>query len=78
MHAYWPVTGSAAGDVVTLAGVVTEVNNPVYVGSPIEIVGNASTGMVTLRFGPLPGGRFAGHTIVAEGPGQVSIKTAGD
>ena len=78
VHAYWPVTGSAAGDVVTLAGVVTEVNNPVYVGSPIEIVGNAATGMVTLRFGPLAGGRFAGHTIVAEGPGQVSIKTAGD
>ena len=77
VHAYWPVTGSAGGNVVTLAGVVTEVNNPDYVGSPIQIVGDVSTGMVTLRFGPLAGGRFAGHTIVAEGPGQVSVRTAG-
>ena len=76
VHAYWPVTGFVDGDVVTLRGVVTEVNNPDYLGSPIEIVGDASTGMVTLRFGPLAGGRFAGHTIVTEGPGQVSIKTS--
>ncbi len=75
VHSYYPATGSVAGNVVTLAGVVDECNEEVLVGSPVQIVGDASSGAITLTFGPLAGGHFAGHTIAAQGAGQVTIKT---
>ena len=43
------------GDVVTLAGVVTETTNSDYVGSPIQIVGDTSTAIVILKWQLTPG-----------------------
>jgi hypothetical protein len=74
-HNYWPAAGSIVGDLVTLSGVVTESNNPNLVGSPVEIQAAASTGTMTLTFGPLAGPPYAGRTIIAHGMGSVSIKT---
>lgn len=73
--AEWSVTGGfISGDVVTLSGVVTAINNPVYLGSLGTVVGNVSTGAITFSFGPLAGGRFAGQTIVGQGVGNVRIR----
>lgn len=73
--AEWSVTGGfISGDVVTLSGVVTAINNPALLGSLGTVVGNASTGAITFSFGPLAGGRFAGQTIVGEGFGNVKIR----
>jgi hypothetical protein len=74
-HQYWPATGSIDGNVVTLAGVVTDSNNPDLIGSPELVVADSSTGSITLTLGPLAGGRFAGATIVAAGVGRVRITT---
>jgi hypothetical protein len=72
--ANWSATGSISGDIVTLSGVVTSINNPDYAGSPGAVVANAATGAITFYFGPLTGGRFVGQTIVGEGFGMVRIR----
>ena len=72
-HNYWPATGSTDGTTATLSGTVTESNVPFLIGSPVEVVGNASTDAITLNFGPLAGGPFAGQTVVFTGTGKVSI-----
>jgi hypothetical protein len=77
-HNYWPAVGSIDGDVVTLGGVVEDSNAADLIGSPVEIEANSSTGAMTLTFGPLAGGPFAGQTIVADGVGTVKIKTGDD
>jgi hypothetical protein len=76
-HNYWPAKGSIDGNVVTLAGVVSDGNTAFLIGSPVEVVADASTGSMTLTFGPLAGGPFAGQTIVATGTGRVKITTSG-
>ena len=73
--ANWSVTsGSISGDIVTLSGVTFDINNPVYIGSPATVVGNASTGAITFSFGPLTGGPFVGQMIVGTGFGMVRIR----
>ena len=37
-HAYWEVTGGVDGNILTLAGTVQDTNNPVYLGSPIQVI----------------------------------------
>jgi hypothetical protein len=73
VHAYWDVTGAIVGNVMTLVGTVQEVNNPVYLGSPIQVTADLDSEFITFAFGPLTGGRFAGHTIVTQGPGRIQI-----
>jgi hypothetical protein len=73
-HNYWPATGSIDGNVVTLAGVVADSNAAFLIGSPVEIQADSSSGAMTLTFGPLAGGPFAGATIVADGAGRVKIR----
>jgi hypothetical protein len=73
--ANWSITsGSISGDIVTLSGVTFDINNPDYVGSLGNVVGNASTGAITFSFGPLAGGPFVGQTIVGTGFGMVRIR----
>ena len=72
-HNHWSVTGSVSGDVVTLAGVTTDSNESFLIGSPVNLVGDASSGSITLAFGPIAGGQFAGQTIVGTGVGTVTI-----
>jgi hypothetical protein len=72
---YWPATGSVDGNIIALAGVVAGSNASFLVGSPMELEADSSTGAMTLTFGPLAGGPFAGQTIVAQGVGSVSIRT---
>jgi hypothetical protein len=75
VEAEWSVTGGfISGDVVTLSGVITAINNPALLGSLGTVVGNASTGAITFYLGPLAGGPFAGQTIVGEGVGNVKIR----
>jgi hypothetical protein len=75
-HSYWPATGSIAGSLVTLGGVVADSNAPLLIGSPVKLEADSSTGAMTLTFGPLAGGPFAGQTIVADGFGSVKVKTS--
>ena len=72
-HNYWPATGSMDGTTVTLAGTVTESNVPFLIGSPVVVVADASTEAITLSFGPLAGGPFAGQTLLFTGVGKVII-----
>lgn len=74
-HNYWPATGSTDGTTATLSGAVTESNVAFLIGSPVEVVANATTEVITLTFGPLTGGPFAGRTLLFTGSGQVSIAT---
>ena len=71
-HSYWPVTGVMDGVTVTLAGAVSDSNGPL-VGSPVLISADVLTEAITMHFGPLTGGRFAGQTLLFEGLGKVSI-----
>lgn len=73
-HNYWLASGSIDGNVVTLAGVVADSNRAFLIGSPVEIQADSATGAMTLTFGPLAGGPFAGATIVADGVGRVKIR----
>jgi hypothetical protein len=73
VHAYWGVTGAIAGNVLTLVGTVQDVNFPIYLGSPIKVTADLDSELITFAFGPLTGGRFAGHTIVTQGPGRIQI-----
>ena len=72
-HNYWPATGSTDGNMATLSGAVAESNVPFLIGSPVLVVANASTQAITLFFGPLAGGPFAGQTLVFAGAGKVTI-----
>jgi hypothetical protein len=75
-HNYWRASGYVDGNVVTLAGVVAESNNPLLVGVPVKLTGDSSTGAIDLEFGPLPeGAPYNGGTIFAEGFGRVKINT---
>jgi hypothetical protein len=75
VEAEWSVIGGfISGDVVTLSGVITAINNPALLGSLGTVVGNASTDAITFYLGPLAGGPFAGQTIVGEGSGNVKIR----
>jgi hypothetical protein len=75
IDAKWSVTGGfISGDVVTLSGVITEINNPALLGSLGTVAGDASAGAITFYLGPLAGGPFAGQTIVGEGFGKVKIR----
>lgn len=73
LRAYWDVSGEIAGNFLILRGAVREANDPVYVGSPIEVRADLAGEVVTFTFGPLSGGRFAGHTIVTQGAGKIKI-----
>jgi len=73
-HAYWDVTGSIDGNILTLVGTVQDTNNPVYLGSPIQVIADLDSEFVTFAFGPLTGGPFEGHTIVTQGAGRIQIK----
>jgi hypothetical protein len=75
-HGYWPATGSITGNLVTLSGVVADSNIPSFIGSPVELEANSSTGAITVALGPLAGGPFVGQTIVTDGFGSVKIKTS--
>ena len=59
---------------MTLTGVTTDSNNSELIGSPVNLVGDASSGSITLAFGPLTAGHFAGQTIVGTGVGTVKTK----
>jgi hypothetical protein len=73
-HNYWPCTGSTDGSSVVLSGVVTDANfNGILIGSPVAVQADASTGAITLVFGPLTGGPYVGQTLVFSGTGQVKI-----
>jgi hypothetical protein len=72
-HSYWPVTGVTDGVTVTLTGAVSDSNGPL-IGSPVSISADVSTEAITMHFGPLTGGRFAGQTLLFEGLGKVSIR----
>jgi hypothetical protein len=74
-HSYWPAAGSTDGVTATLTGNVTESNVAFLLGSPVTVVGNASSGAITMNFGPLTGGPFAGQTLVFTGSGTVNIET---
>jgi hypothetical protein len=75
VKAKWSITGGfISGDVVTLSGVITEINNPALLGSLGTVSANASTGAITFDLGPLAGGPFAGQTILGEGFGNVKIR----
>lgn len=73
-HGYGPVTGSRAGDVVTLSGVLTE-SNIGLVGTPVALEADSSSGAITVTLGPFTAGPFVGQTIVVDGVGRVKIKT---
>lgn len=72
-HNYWPATGFTDGTSVTLSGAVTDSNVPFLLGSPVEVTADASTDAVTLSFGPLTGGPFAGQVLVFSGSGRITI-----
>jgi hypothetical protein len=74
-HNYWPATGSTNGISITLSGAVTETNVAFLMASPVLVAADASTQVITLYFGPLSGGPFAGHTMVLTGTGKVTITT---
>jgi hypothetical protein len=74
LRAYWDVSGEIAGNFLTLSGTVLEASDPVFVGSPIEITADIAGQAVTFAFGPLTGGRFAGHTIVTHGAAKIDIR----
>ena len=46
----FPLTGSLSGSVVTLSGTVSFSSNPAFVGAPVSITANASTGAITFNF----------------------------
>lgn len=73
-HGYATVTGSQVGDVVTLAGALTE-SNIGLVGTPVALEANSLSGAITVRLGPFTSGGFVGQTIVVDGVGSVKIKT---
>lgn len=73
-HHYWNAAGATDGTSATLTGIVTESTGP-FLGSPVQVVGNASTGAVSLTFGPLVGGPFAGQTLFFTGTGRVTVGT---
>lgn len=73
-HAYWDVTGSIDENVLTLVGTVQDTNNPLYLGSAIQVIADLDSEFVTFAFGPLTGGPFEGHTIVTQGFGRIQIK----
>ena len=74
-HNYWPASGSISGNIVTLSGVVDDSNAPYLIGSPVQVVGDASTDAITLTFGPLAGGPFRGQTLTFTGSGKVTVRT---
>lgn len=73
-HGYWPATGSIVGNLVTLSGVLTE-SNIGWVGTPVELDANGSTGAITVTIGPISAGPWIGQTVVLDGFGSVKIKT---
>jgi hypothetical protein len=73
-HSYWPATGAISGTSVTIHGTVTESNLPVLINSPVEIAADSATDQITMYFGPIAGGPFAGQTLVLTGTGRVTIK----
>ncbi len=48
----FPLTGSISGSVITLSGAVTHSTDPSFVGTPVTLIGDASTGAITFIFGP--------------------------
>lgn len=48
----FPLTGSLSGSVVTLSGAVTFSSDPTFVGVPVTITADGSTGGITFDFGP--------------------------
>jgi hypothetical protein len=74
-HSYWPASGSTDGTMVTLFGTITESSGPPLIGSPVEVIGNASTGDITFVLGPIAGGPRIGQTLVFTGTGKVTINT---
>lgn len=72
-HSYWPASGSTDGTRVTLSGAVADSNTPFLIGSPVVVEADASTDAITLRFGPLAGGPFAGQTLIFSGTGKATI-----
>lgn len=74
-HSYWPAMGFTDGTNVTLSGTVTESNVSFLIGSPVVVAADASTQAITLSFGPLAGGPFAGQVLVFTGAGKVTITT---
>ena len=48
----FPLTGSVSGGVVTLGGSVTSSSDKSLVGTPVTVIGDASTGLITFIFGP--------------------------
>ena len=73
-HNYWPASGTTDGTTASFSGTVTDSNMPFLIGSPVEVVANASTKNITLTFGPLAGGPFAAQTLVFVGKGRVTIE----
>ncbi|MGI0020798.1 MAG: hypothetical protein ACREAY_10045, partial [Nitrososphaera sp.] len=49
------LTGSISddGSIITLSGAVTQSSNAALVGTPVEIIADASTGEITFIFGPV-------------------------
>jgi hypothetical protein len=74
-HNYWPATGSLSGATVTMSGTVTESNVAYLIGSPLQVTANVETQQITLNFGPLVGGPFAGQTLTFSGTGRLAINS---
>lgn len=72
-HNYWTASGSTDGTTITLGGSVNESNTAFLIGSPVSVTADVVTQAITLTFGPLAGGPFAGQILVFTGSGNVSI-----
>jgi hypothetical protein len=66
-------SGSVDGSVVVLEGHVAHAAFESLVGTPVRLTADASTGMIDLTFGPIPGGPQAGTTLVLSGRGKVTV-----
>ncbi len=74
-HSYAPTTGSLVGNIVTLSGVLTK-SNIGFVGTPVALEANSSSGAITVTLGPRSSGPFVGTTTVFDGFGSVKIRTS--
>ena len=74
-HGHWPATGSLVGNLVTLSGVLTD-SNIGWVGTPVELEANSSTGAITVTIGPISVGPWVGQMVVVDGFGSVKIRTS--
>lgn len=58
------LSGTLSGSTATLSGIVSFSNVPSFVGTPVTITGDASTGMITFTFGTFGTDTGTGSVVI--------------